>query len=606
MRRTDLKVSPRWFWPVFVFLTTQLIYLHTLNPAFANDDSAETITASVILGLQHPPGYALAAVLGRFLSLLPLGNFSFRANWGASLWASLDAALLTLLIISLLRNLFLSHSSVFKEQFINFCGVWGGLSLAAATVFWDNALSAKGGVYLLGVCFQLLVFLCLAIGQEGKTKISRNVLTLSFFLTGLGLSNHWETLVLFVPALFIFLFLNGNLKISGWIQGCTFSVLGASVLIFLSLRAHLNPVLNLGEPDTISNFWADIFRTYVSFREVSLWGSFVGLLKGSIQPSQFLIFFNQLLKNKVHLFLVNLGLEIGWFSFGLAIIGMAVWLRSANKKILFFLLLSCFLIWGSIFSYYDKVENVNTPLYMIKFFLSTNWILILLASLGLYFLLSKLLDWKKMAGIFAAALIMIGLMMNIQNGLKTAERKNRLVLYDYGQNLLKSLPPYSLFFADADEDYFSLYYLQQVEHHRPDVVMIPAFTLFESWGTKKVEKEEPDLGLTASSMLFPDHFARIIYSSSELVFKNRNQRPIGFSNFGGAFHRYYLDRQKGIKIRRSGVAWLLDYPPARRMAGLNSYQLRFRERPQVENRFYGSFDSIFKIYDLVGLDLSKN
>jgi hypothetical protein len=606
MRRADLKVSPRWVWPIFVFLATQLIYLYTLNPAFSNDDSAETITAGAILGLQHPPGYALAAIFGRVLSLLPLGNFSFRVNWGASLCASFDGALLTFLIISLFRNLFSSRPFVFNEQLMVFCGVWGGLSLATATVFWNNALSAKGGVYLLGVCFQQLIFLCLVIWQEGKNKISRNVLTLSFFLTGLGLSNHWETLVLFIPALFLFLILNGNIEICGWIQGGAFFILGASALIFLPLRSYLNPALNLGEPDTISNFWADIFRTYVSFREVSLWGSLAGLLKGSMGLSQFLIFFHQLIENKTNLLLLNLGQEIGWASFGLVVIGITAWLRLANKKILYFLLLSWFLIWSSIFSYYDKVENANTPLYMIKFSLSTDWVLILLASLGLYFLLSKLIEWKRIAGVFAIASIAVGLMINIQNGLKTLDQKDRLVLYDYGQNLLKSLPPHSLFFADADEDYFSLYYLQQVEHRRPDVVMIPAFTLFETWGTKKVEKEEPDLGLTASSMTFPDHFARIIYASSELVVKNRNRRPIGFSNFGGTFHRYYLDRQMNIKIRSSGLIWVLDYPPARLITRLDPGQLRFRETRKVKNQFYGSFDSIFKIYNQVGLRLSEN
>jgi len=601
-----LRVFPRWFWPALVFLTTQLIFLYTLNPAFQNDDSAETITAGAILGLQHPPSYALAAILDRVLSLLPLGNFSFRANWGSSLWASLDAALLTFLIIFLLKNLFSSHRSSFSEWLIIFCGVWGGLSLAVATVFWDNALSTKGGVYLLGVCFQQLIFLCLTTWQEDENKISLNVVTLSFFLAGLGLSNHWETLVLFIPALFLFLVLNVNLNIRSWIQGVAFLILGASVLIFLPLRSHLNPALNLGAPDTIGNFRADIFRTYVSFREVSLWGSLANLFKGSTGLSEFLIFFHRLIENKTNLFLLNLGREIGWTNFALVLIGIITWMSSVNKRLLFFLLLSWFLIWSSIFSYYDKVENVNTPLYMIKFLLSTDWVLVLLASLGLYFLLSKIVQWKKSAGVLIVALITACLMINVQNGLKAIDQKNRLVLYDYGQNLLKSLPTNSLFFADADEDYFSLYYLQQVEHRRPDVVMVPTFTLFETWGIKKVEKEQPDLGLTASSMTFPDHFARIIYASSELVVKNRNRRPIGFSNFAGAFRRYYLDRQKNIKIRSSGLVWLLDYPPTRLVTRLDPSQLRFREARKIDNQFYGSFDSIFKIYNLAGLGLSEN
>lgn len=598
-----MKVSPRWFWPGLVFLMTQVIFIHTLNPAFQNDDSAETITAGAILGLQHPPSYALTALVGRVQWLLPLGGFEFRANWGSSLWASCDSALLTFLIIWLIKNLFSYNAASSNSWAATFCGIWGGFSLALAPAYWHNALNAKGEVYLLSVFFQLLILVYMVIGESDKNVITARVLGLPLFLIGLGLSNHWETFVIFIPAIFIFFLLVKRRRLAGWVQGVSFLILGVSPLIFLPLRAHLNPALNLGEPDQINYFLADLFRTYYSYREESFWGMLASLLKSHISLSQFLTFFHQLIKNKAETLLFNLGQDIGWFSFGLAVLGISSWFRLVEKKVLFFLLLSWFLLWGSLFSYYDIIQSLGSPLWMIKFFLSSDWMLFLLASIGLFFLLSKINRWKKKAGFIAVALITGYLTINMNHGFKSMDQKDQLILYDYGQNLLKSLPSHSLFFAESDEDYFSIYYLQQVEHRRSDVTMIPAFTLFEPWGTKKVERENSNLGLTASSISFPDHFARIIYAISELVVKNKNQRPVAFSNFNGAFHQYYLDRVKNIKIRSSGLAWLLDSPMTRDIVCLTPPQLRIRNVQAYQHQWNGSWEGIREIYNQIGLNL---
>ena len=343
VKESHLKDSPRWFWPVLVFLSTQLMFLYTLNPAFQNDDSAETITAGATLGLQHPPSYALTALVGRVQWLLPLGGFEFRANWGSSLWASFDSALLTFLIIWLIESLFFNGVSFSNSWVTIFCGVWGGFSLAMAPAYWHNALNAKGEVYLLSVFFQLLILTYMAIGERDKNIITARVLGLPLFLIGLGLSNHWETFVIFIPAIFIFFLLIKRRRLAGWIQGVSFLILGVSPLIFLPLRAHLNPALNFGEPDKINYFWADLFRTYYSYREVSLWGMLADLLKSYISLNQFLIFLHQLVQNKSETLLFNLGQDIGWFSFGLAVFRNQR-LASVNreKSIIFFIVVLVF------------------------------------------------------------------------------------------------------------------------------------------------------------------------------------------------------------------------------------------------------------------------
>ncbi|HXB98166.1 MAG TPA: DUF2723 domain-containing protein, partial [bacterium] len=70
------------------------VYLATLSPAFPPDDSPETIAAAVTLGIQHPPGYPLPALLGRCAALgLPLGGAAWRINLLSSLLAVATALL---------------------------------------------------------------------------------------------------------------------------------------------------------------------------------------------------------------------------------------------------------------------------------------------------------------------------------------------------------------------------------------------------------------------------------------------------------------------------------------------------------------------------------
>ncbi len=602
MRETHLTVSPRWFWLVLVFLVTQLVYLQTLNPTFSNDDSAETITAGVTLGLQHPPGYALAAVIGRIESLLPLGSFGFRANWAASLLASSGSVLLTAIIFSILNTGWFFRSSKPEKWIISFCAVIGGLSLAFSSVYWQNSLSAKGGIYLLGICLQLVILCYLVYAVKKENPALSKILELSIFLTGLGLANHWETTVVFIPALLLFFIGTQKMRLNRWIRATCFVILGFSPLLYLPLRGHLNPALNLGAPDTFSLFLADLSRNYFNYREMTVVGALFNLLKGSLSLKGLSVMLRQPFENKIGTFLLYLGWEIGWPGVILALWGVRQWLRSSGKNILYFILLSLFLLWAVNFSYFNISQTSDSPYMNIKFFLPGDWMIFLLSSIAMVFLLNQLNGLKKSLSFLLALLMAVCLIWKEKNIWDNMDQSSQTVTYDYGQNLLKSLPAHSLFFAESDADYFSLYYLQRVEHRRTDVVMIPTFILFESWGVQTIEKGNPNLGLTASSISFPDHFARIIYTSSELVAKNRTRRPVAFSNFNGAFHLYFMNRQKNIKVRSSGLVWLLDSPMIHTAACLPPSRLRTRDIERNSTQWDGSLEGIRKVYASTGLN----
>jgi hypothetical protein len=65
-----------------------------LSWAGAATDGGELITASFTLGVPHPPGYPTYVVLGKLVSLLPLGTVAFRYNLFSAVCAALAAGLL--------------------------------------------------------------------------------------------------------------------------------------------------------------------------------------------------------------------------------------------------------------------------------------------------------------------------------------------------------------------------------------------------------------------------------------------------------------------------------------------------------------------------------
>ena len=70
------------------------VYVRTASPAFPPDDSPETITAAATLGIQHPPGYPLATLLGRVaVAAIPLGPPAVRVDLLSALLAVLGAGL---------------------------------------------------------------------------------------------------------------------------------------------------------------------------------------------------------------------------------------------------------------------------------------------------------------------------------------------------------------------------------------------------------------------------------------------------------------------------------------------------------------------------------
>src|SRR3990172_1746314 len=63
-----------------VFVGALALYVRTAAPSVLGADSGEFQFVPPVLGIAHPPGYALYTLLGKLFSLLPLGEIAYRVN----------------------------------------------------------------------------------------------------------------------------------------------------------------------------------------------------------------------------------------------------------------------------------------------------------------------------------------------------------------------------------------------------------------------------------------------------------------------------------------------------------------------------------------------
>ncbi len=207
------------------------LYMASLSPAFPPDDSPETIAAALTLGIQHPPGYPLMALLGRTAILAdPLGSPAWRINSLSALLACLAAVLAACLAWRLTPE---------QDSDLRLGGaVLAVLGFGLYETVWDQATAAKGGIYLLN----------LALGLGAWHSVLSRRPALFGLLAGLMLANHYPSAVLWLLPLGL------AMGPARW-KALPWSLPGLSLYFYLPLRANFYPLINWGGPNSWGQFW---------------------------------------------------------------------------------------------------------------------------------------------------------------------------------------------------------------------------------------------------------------------------------------------------------------------------------------------------------------
>jgi hypothetical protein len=226
-------------------------------------DSAEFVAASVNLGIAHPPGHPLAAILGKLLTLVPIGPLPWRVAMLGALSAAIAAGALFRAIETTVRSAGIASASISLPLAV------GATWLAAcAHGFWLQAVRPE--VYaiqaaLICVAIERIVHL-----EAAWPTLDVRPLFVAALCVGLALANHHFLAFLLFPALAPTLarVLRAHGPRPLFIAGGAL-LAGLATYVYLPLRAARAPVPNLGVPTDLDRLvWVVSARAYQHTNEL--------------------------------------------------------------------------------------------------------------------------------------------------------------------------------------------------------------------------------------------------------------------------------------------------------------------------------------------------
>lgn len=231
-----------------------------LATASAHDywlDGGEFTAQAVGLDIAHPPGHPLAGLLGKLLTLVPLGPIPLRVALAQALCAAVAAAFLYNAIDTTVRAL-----GVTRDRLAVPVALGGTWLVATSYAWWFQAVRPE--VYALQM---LLVAIAIdrivALEAAWPTHDVRPLYTAALAL-GLGLANHHFVAFLVFPALAPTLARVYRARGARPLAWTALAVaVGLSAYVYLPVRAATDPPMNLGDPTDAARFlWVVSARVY--------------------------------------------------------------------------------------------------------------------------------------------------------------------------------------------------------------------------------------------------------------------------------------------------------------------------------------------------------
>ena len=495
------------------------LYLFTLSPSTAMWDTSEYIAAAYTLGLPHPPGNPLFVLLGRVFSILPIAsNVAVRINILAAICSAVSASMWFLVTERVLV-------SWFPERWQRVVG--GAIAVliggTAFTVWNQSVVNEKVyTVSLMGIA--IISWLMIRWSDDPDGWKADRILVLVAYLCGLGYANHMAGFLAAPAAVLAVLVRRPTtfLRWKIWLAVVGALILGLTPFATQPIRAAYNPPINEGEPTacreglkftcTFSKGTYDAFmynfnrgqygKPELSDRQAPFFEGQIGM---------WWTYFKWQWLRDAHLdhpawqavfaavFLV-LGLFGGWVHF-----------QRDRRSFWYFgslmFTMTLLLIYYLNFKYgaSQSPELGDTVQREVRdrdyFFLWSFSAWGVWAALGLVFM------WESIASLFGTvdvrynkntvtvperrglafggpvlALALVPLFTNWS----TAPRRGQTYTRDFAHDLLNSVEPYGVLVTVGDNDTFPLWYAQEVEGIRKDVVVANTSLLNTDWYTRQL------------------------------------------------------------------------------------------------------------------------
>ncbi len=515
-----------------VFAGSLLIYSLTLSHSLSFTDSGELAAAASTLGVAHPSGYPLYAIIGYIWTLLPLPMMNVvKLNLLSALFISSANVMLHNVIVTIFKWQSQQRTSKGKSEGISGDGTMHfylaaaflALSFGFSAIVWEQALINE--VYSLHYLLtNISIYLLLLAFTNSNDKY---FFTAALFI-GLGFSNHLTTLLLVPSALYLFF----KKKDKGFDFSANrfkaFSTLlipfaiGLSVYLYLPIRSSMEPLFNWGYVSR----GMDKLLYHMSGKQYQVW-MFAG---GEAWSENFAKFFGAMFDN-LGLLIVLPFVIAGYyiakrkgkidliFNFVFAPIAMPFSELKGKSKFLIILsvimLLSCIL-----YSFNYSIHDIDSYFY--------------LGYLGLFLFLSipvfGIIQQSKNFAWLMAVLPIAMILLNYQS----LDRCDDYSVEEYTKLMIDNLPKNSIIIS-SQWDYFcsAFWYLQQVEGYRKDVVLIEKELMRRTWYPYQLEKWYPQLTHKSTSE------TAAFMKDLELFEADLNYNPMSIQmNFVNLFNSY--------------------------------------------------------------------
>jgi hypothetical protein len=500
--------SPRPSYMAAAFAATSmfLLYFATLSPSTWMWDTGEYMAAVKVLGLPHPPGNPLFILLANAFAQLPLpGSYAQHINTLAALTSAASAGLWFLVTERIV-------SSWLKEKWqrITVASLGTLIGGTAFTVWNQSVVNEK--VYTVSLLFFALVsWLTLSWMDDSRGPRANRKLLLILYLIGLGYTNHPAGL-LALPAVGLAVLATRWRILLDWRlvgRGVALLALGLTPFMFEPIRSAHFPIINEGETTgcateigldcTLSKLTKD--RLMYNINREQYGDKLERFAPYTAQVSMWWLYFKWQWLRDAYSERAPLQAMLAVTFLWLGLLGGYVHWKRDRKTFVYFgplmFTLTLALIYYMNFKYgwsqspelgdrVDREVRDRDYFYIWSFSAWGIWVAVGLGSLWA-FAAERLVRSRgtRRAWILSAPILLVALIPLFAN-YRAVDHRGDTFARDYATDLLNSVEPYGIIITNGDNDTFPLWYAQEVEGTRKDVMVLVGMYFNTDWFVRQM------------------------------------------------------------------------------------------------------------------------
>ena len=514
---TELDYRPSYGAAAIASGLVLLLYIITLGPSTAMWDTSEYIAAAYVVGLPHPPGNPFFVLIGRVFSILPGMNPAFWVNMLAATCAAASAGFWFLIT----ERVLVSWLSERWQRQLG--GALAALIGATAYTVWSQAVVNEKvyTVSLVGVA--IISWLTVRWCDDPDGPKADKILILIAYLLGLGYANHMAGFIA-APAVAIAVLVRRPATLLRWrllLAGVGALILGMTPFATQPIRAAYFPPINEGEPTgcrtefnwdcTFSAQTWEAFKYNFNREQYGKPSTAERQAPFGAQIGMWWLYFRWQWLRDAYLEQQTMQAILAALFLVLGLFGGWVHYQRDRRSFWYFAplmaTLTLVLIYYLNFRYghsqapglgetVDREVRDRDYFFLWSFSAWSVW-----AALGLVFV------WESIAAMVGTQVVKLGkqslslptrrswaiaspvlalALVPLFANWAPASRKGDTTTRDFAHDLLNSVEPYGILVTVGDNDTFPLWYAQEVEGIRRDVVIANTSLLNTDWYVRQI------------------------------------------------------------------------------------------------------------------------